>query len=131
MPFDDDPEGTQDEAPFEAPESKDIFGNLTETQNEGGGFAEESGVQPESLTPPPQEQAAPAEAPQVRDEPRYVPLQEVQAERRRASELAAELQAHREMIARFDERMRVMHEQEQARLQAEWQAQQEPMPDPS
>src|SRR5262245_29762803 len=115
MPFDDDQEQT-DEAPFESAGEKDIFGNLTEVENQGGGFSdvEEGRVEPESLRPPPPEAAAesaPPAAPRVDD---TVPMHVVQEERRLRHQIMQENQALREMATRFDERMRLAHEQEQA-----------------
>src|SRR5262245_37359200 len=128
MPFDEDPEVEGSEGTAEAPDSQDMFGNLVEVENAGGGFSdeEEGRVEPEGLRPPPAERESAGE-------PTMVPLHTLHEERRLRQEQAAELARYREMAARFDEGMRVFPEQEQARMQAEDEAQkaeEEPPPDP-
>src|SRR5262245_4381735 len=130
MPFDEDPEVEGSEGTAEAPDSQDMFGNLVEVENAGGGFsdAEEGRVAPEGLRAPPEERG-PAEA----AEPQMVPIHTLHEERRLRYEQQQELLRYREMATRFDERMRLYHEQEQARIQAEYEAQkaaEEPPPDP-
>jgi hypothetical protein len=127
VPFDEDSGVEGSEGTFEESPTQDMFGNLTAVENQGGGFSDETEgrVDPESLTQPPPERAAPEGVPGAAPaEPTMVPILTLQEERRARQELAQEVKGLRELAARFDERMRIAHEQEQLRIQSEWEAEQ-------
>lgn len=127
MAFDEDPEVEGSEGGFAEEPNQDMFGNLREVENQGEGFAaEEEGVAPEALRPPPAEAGPPPTAPDS-----MVPIHALQEERRARQQMQQELEGLRQITTRFDERMRVLAEQEaqrQAALQAEYEAQQDPDP---